>query len=258
VARARQAGLRVTLATVRIQKPGEEGYDARLARLSPDGVLVRHWGALMAFAPGAGARDPHPGGPERPLVHGDFSLNVTNAVTALHLFGLGADTLTAAHDLDAEQVLALLEATPSGRIAVTVHHHIPTFHTEHCVYAHLLSQGRDHRTCGRPCESHAVGLADHLGLQHPVVVDVGCRNTVFNAQAQSAAFLVPALIERGVRRLRLEFVREEAADTARVLTAYAQLVDGDIGTAELRRRLGTHEQFGVTRGTMTLLGPRAP
>jgi putative protease len=257
VARARQAGLRVVLATVRVQKPGEEGYDVRLARLSPDGVLVRHWGALMTFAPtfapgGAGAERP-----ARPLVHGDFSLNVTNGLSTQHLFGLGADTLTAAHDLDAEQLLALLDASPPGRIAVTVHHHIPTFHTEHCVYAHLLSQGRDFRTCGRPCESHAVSLADHLGLQHPVIVDVGCRNTVFNAQAQSAAFLVPALLERGVRRLRLEFVRESALDTGRVLTAYGELVDGTLTTAELRRRLGIHEQFGVTRGTMTLLAPQA-
>ena len=73
--------------------------------------------------------------------------------------GLGArrglDTLTAAHDLDREQLLALLARAPRGRVAVTVHHHIPTFHTEHCVYAHLLSNGRDFRTCGRPCEQHA-------------------------------------------------------------------------------------------------------
>ena len=48
--RARRAGLRVTLATVRVQKPGEEAYDRRLSALAPDGVLVRHWGALMHFA----------------------------------------------------------------------------------------------------------------------------------------------------------------------------------------------------------------
>jgi putative protease len=250
VARAREAGLRVTLATVRVQKPGEEGYDARLARLEPDGVLVRHWGALVHFsAQAGGARGPH--------VHGDFSLNVTNGITADHLLGLGLDTVTAAHDLDAAQLLALLDATDPARVTVTVHHHVPTFHTEHCVYAHLLSDGKDFKSCGRPCEAHEVGLRDHLGLVHPVVVDVGCRNTVFNAQAQSAAFLVPTLLERGVRRLRLELVRETAEETARVLEAYAALVQGDIATAELRRRLGVHEQFGVTRGTMTLLEPAA-
>src|SRR5262249_387252 len=38
VERARGAGLAVTIATVRVQKPGEEGYDARIARLAPDAV----------------------------------------------------------------------------------------------------------------------------------------------------------------------------------------------------------------------------
>ncbi|HSC89042.1 MAG TPA: U32 family peptidase, partial [Polyangiaceae bacterium] len=53
VHRAKEAGLSVTLATVRVQKPGEEAYDRRIQNLAPSGVLVRHWGALMHFAPGA-------------------------------------------------------------------------------------------------------------------------------------------------------------------------------------------------------------
>ncbi len=56
VARAREAGLRVTLATVRVQKPGEEGYDRRLEALDPDAVLVRHWGALVHFQEASSAR----------------------------------------------------------------------------------------------------------------------------------------------------------------------------------------------------------
>jgi putative protease len=245
VTRARTAGLRTTIATVRVQKPGEEGYDARIARLEPDGVLVRHWGGLMHFAEHPEAR--------RPVLHGDFSLNVTNSLTARHLLGLGLDTFTAAHDLDATQLLALLEHVPPVRTTVVVHHHIPTFHTEHCVYAHLLSQGRDFHTCGRPCEQREVALRDHMGLVHPVIVDVGCRNTVFNAQAQSAASLVPKLIDRGVRRFRVEFVRESRDEAARVLAAYGDLLAGRIAPAEAVRRVGVHEQFGVTRGTMKVL-----
>jgi putative protease len=243
VQRARQAGLRVTLATTRVHKPGEDGYDARLAALAPDAVLVRHWAALTHFAETAA----------RPTLHGDFSLNVTNSVTARHLLGLGLDTLTAAHDLDAVQLLALLERTPAERMTVVLHHHIATFHTEHCVYAHLLSGGRDYRTCGRPCETHELSLGDRVGLAHPVIVDVGCRNTVFNAQAQSAAALVPRLRERGVRRFRVELVRESRAETEAVLAAYGDLLSGRIPPAEAVRRVGVHEQFGVTRGTMRVL-----
>ena len=243
VARARAAGLRVGIATVRVQKPGEEVYDRRIEALQPDSVLVRHWAGAMHFSGRSGG----------PRVHGDFSLNVTNSLTACHLLGLGLETFTAAHDLDERQLLALLDQVPAWRMAVTLHHHIPTFHTQHCVYAHLLSQGRDYRTCGRPCEEHRVSLRDRVGKEHPVLVDVECRNTVFNAAAQSAAFLVPRLVERGVRRLRIEFVRESRAEADRVLQGYRDLLAGRIGAAELTRAIGVHEQFGVTRGTMQVL-----
>lgn len=243
VARAREAGLTVGLATVRVQKPGEEAFDRRIEKLQPDAVLIRHWAGLMHFL----------GKSERPRLHGDFSLNVTNSVTAHHLLQLGLDTVTASHDLDRRQLLELLAWVPTGRVAVTIHHHIPTFHTEHCVYSHLLSQGRDFRTCGRPCEKKEVSLRDRVGLEHPVIVDVGCRNTVFNAQAQSGAFLVPELLEQGVRRFRVEFVRESRDEAVKTLVAYQELLEGRLTHQELISRIGVHEQFGVTRGTMEVL-----
>lgn len=243
VERARRRGARVGVATVRVQKPGEERIDDHLARLAPDHVLVRSWGSLAAFARRA----------ERPVLHGDFSLNVTNSVTAAWVLDHGLATLTAAHDLDREQLFALLARAPRGRIAVAIHHHVPTFHTEHCVYAHLLSTGRDYRTCGRPCERHEVALRDRVGLVHPVIVDVGCRNTVFNAQAQSAASLVPDLLAHGVRRFRVELVRESAEEAARVFTAYVQLAAGRLAPRDVVHRAAVHEQFGVTRGTMRTL-----
>jgi hypothetical protein len=64
-----------------------------------------------------------------------------------------------------------------------VHHPMPLFHMEHCVYAALLSEGRDHLTCGRPCEHRKISLKDRAGMSHPVEADVGCRNTVFHAAA---------------------------------------------------------------------------
>src|SRR6185312_3023414 len=165
VERARSRGARVIVATMRVQKPGEERIDQHLVKLQPDGILVRSWGSLAYLN-------------DRQIpLHGDFSLNVANSMTAGWVLGTGLVTIAAAHDLDRDQLAALLAAAPRGRIAVAIHHHIPTFHTEHCVYAHLLSHGRDFRTCGRPCERHAVALRDRVGLVHSVIVDVGCRNT---------------------------------------------------------------------------------
>lgn len=238
VERARAAGLKVTLATVRVQKPGEEAFDRRLSRLAPDGLLVRHWGALMHFS----RAESH----DQLAVHGDFSLNVTNSLTANHLLALGLRTVTASHDLNRAQLLELLRSVPRGRVALTLHHHIPTFHNSHCVYAHLLSNGRDYESCGRPCERHRLALRDFAGHEHPVVVDVGCRNTVFNALAQSAAPLVQELLELGVRRLRVELVWERAEEVTRTLTAYRRLLRGEISAQAALEAASVSERYGVT------------
>jgi hypothetical protein len=67
---------------------------------------------------------------------------------------------------------------------------------------------------------HQVSVRDRAGLVHPVEADVGCRNTVFHAAAQSAAHLVPALRRAGVTRFRIELVREEAANVATLVAGY--------------------------------------
>ncbi len=244
--RARQKGVRTVVATTRVGKPGEEAIDERIARLEPDGVLVRHWGALMRFLElrAAGAAF---------ALHGDFSLNAANSLTAGHLLRLGLDTITPSFDLDERQLLAMLAHLPGDRVAVVAQHRIPTFHTEHCLYSHLLSAGRDHRSCGRPCERHQVAVQDHQGREHPVIVDVGCRNTVFHHEPQQSAMWSGGLLRAGVRRFRVEFVREGRREVGLVVQAWRDLLAGKIGPAELAARTGAGAQFGVARGGMKLL-----
>jgi len=55
------------------------------------------------------------------------------------------------------------------------------------VFARFLSAGDSWRDCGRPCERAALALRDGAGADHLVLADEGCRNTVFNAAAQSGA-----------------------------------------------------------------------
>jgi putative protease len=244
VERVRAAGARVIVATPRVQKPGEEGYDRRFERLRPDGILARHLGAVEHFL-----RNPH-----AETVHGDFSLNATNALTARTLLAFGLSTLTPAYDLDLTQLLDVAAGLPAGRLEVTLHQHLPLFHDEHCVYSHLLSNGHDYRDCGRPCEKHLLQLRDAAGLEHPVIVDVGCRNTVFNARAQSAAGSLPRLLEAGIRRFRVELVRENAAETERVLRAYAGLLKGARTGRQVIAEVGALEKYGVSAGTLTVVG----
>ncbi|MCC6521310.1 MAG: U32 family peptidase [Polyangiaceae bacterium] len=234
----------VTLAPPRIRKPGEEKIDRYLRDLAPEALLVRGLGALHDAA-----RQELPG-----VLHiGDASLNVTNRLTAAEVLGRGLSAFTPAFDLDAAQLAALLR-TPFGPWAeLVVHHPVPLFHMEHCVMAALLSDGKDHRDCGRPCDRHQVSLRDRAGMAHPVEADVGCRNTVFHAAAQSAAGCVPGALASGVRRFRIELVREPAAEVARLVATYRRLLAGALAPAEVFRTLGTESGYGVVRGSLRVL-----
>jgi len=90
-------------------------------------------------------------------------------------------------------------------------------------------------------------------MDHPVEADVGCRNTVFHASAQSAAELVPALQRAGVARFRLELVRESAEETAALVAAYRDLLAGRASGREIFRTLRASGGYGVVRGSLRVL-----
>jgi len=241
--RARAGGAFVGVAPPRIRKPGEEKIDRYVASLAPDAVLVRGLGALRELG-----RTPPPG-----HAIGDFSLNVTNRVTAAEVLSRGLAAFTPSFDLDAAQLLALAR-TPFGPWMETVlHHPMALFHMEHCVIAALLSDGRDYKTCGRPCEKHRVSLRDRAGMDHPVEADVGCRNTVFHARPQSAVQLLPELARAGVRRFRIELVRETAADVGRLVGAYRRAIDDPSRSASVWKELRTESGYGVVKGSLRVI-----
>jgi putative protease len=185
---------------------------------------------------------------------GDFSLNVANSLTAGWMFGHGLHAVTPSYDLNREELTEMLRHTPADRFEVTVHQHIPSFHMEHCVFAAFLSTGTSYRDCGHPCEKFRVELEDERGTRHPLKADAECRNTMFTGAAQSAAALVEPLRELGVAKFRIEGLFESAADLRKVVTTYADLLEGTISIAELTSRLTVSEKYGVTEGQLVQLG----
>ena len=127
------------------------------------------------------------------------------------------------------------------------------FHMEHCVYAAFLSNGKDWRDCGRPCDRHKVELRDRVGAEFPVLVDVGCRNTVYNAVAQSAAEVLPRMLALGLRHFRVELLRETPEHVGPLLEQYARVLAGLDDGRGTWRRLRVLNQLGVTRGTLQLV-----
>ena len=228
----------IWLAGPRICRPDEAWTLEPLLRAQPDGYLVRNADQLERLTPHAPCQ-------------GDFSLNVANPLTARWLLQRwGLQRLTASYDLALDQLLGLVAGCPSGSLEVTLHQHMPLFHMEHCLFCAFLSEGHDHTDCGRPCEHHTVLLRDRSGVEHPLRADLGCRNTLFNGRAQTAAEAIPALRGAGVQHVRLELLEETAADSHRRVQLYRSALAGEISGRELWQRERLESRLGVTRGTL--------
>jgi putative protease len=130
---------------------------------------------------------------------------------------------------------------------------MPMFYDEFCIFAAYLSNGKDWRDCGRPCDRHKVELKDRTGALFPVTADAGCRNTVFNALPQSGAEYVGRMRELGIRRFRIDLLRETAAEVGPLIETYRRVIDGRDDGRETWRRLRAMNQLGVTRGTLQLV-----
>ena len=227
----------IFVAPPRIYKPGDEWILQQVRSSNADGYLVRNYDHLKFFADARRV--------------GDFSLNVANRVTADYFKNyFGLERVTASYDLNVTQLDALLQAAPPEWFEITIHQHMPMFHMEHCVFCAFLSSGKDYRDCGRPCDVHDVRLRDRVGAEHPLKADAGCRNTVFNSQAQTGAEFVERLLALGVRNFRVEFLNESPEEVVRTITKYRQLLRGEISGTQLWRELKLFNQLGVTRGQM--------
>jgi putative protease len=180
---------------------------------------------------------------------GDFSLNAANVLTAGEFFSLGLAHLTPTYDLNAAQVAELARQVGGERIEAVAYQHLPVFHTEHCVFCRFLSTGTSYRDCGRPCEEHRVALRDPAGREHPVMADVGCRNTVFGAEAQEASLHLEAWRTAGIARFRLEFAHESGAQLTAVTRAFEEALAGRLTGRELTIRLRKAAPQGVTQGS---------
>lgn len=237
VTRVRAAGIEVRVASPRVIKPGEERIVQFLAKLACP-IVVRGTG-VMADLRAAGATS----------LIGDFSLNAANVLTAQLLCDAGLVRITPTHDCNAVQINEMIRQLGNQRVEVIAYHHLPVFHTEHCVFCRFLSNGTSYKDCGRPCESHQVALRDRNGRQHPVIADVGCRNTVFGSEAQEASKHLPSWLNAGIQHIRLEFVQETPAQITQVVALFQQGLRAEMNWSDIGRALRHAAPQGTTEGS---------
>ena len=238
IERVKASGMAARVASPRVLKPGEARILNFLTSLDCP-ILVRPAGLVHALR----GRD------HAPLI-GDFSLNVSNSISAELFLDLGLERLTPGHDLNAAQVATLALGIGAENIEAIAYQHLPVFHTEHCVFCRFLSKGTSYRDCGRPCEKHRVSLQDAKGRAHPVLADVGCRNTVFGAEAQEASAHLDAWRQAGIRHFRLEFVHESGEQLGQVYRAFDSAVNGRMNSRELAEKLRRLAPQGTTEGSL--------
>ena len=181
---------------------------------------------------------------------GDFSLNVSNAVSAFEILDRGIARFAPTYDLNSQQIIDLTEHVDAEKIEVICYSHLPVFHTEHCVFCRFLSEGTDNTNCGHPCETHQVAVRDQQGREHPVMADVGCRNTVFGAEAQTDVEAMDAWMAAGLRHYRVEFVHEKAEQVAEIVNGFGELFAKKISPAQLGKTLQQHAGQGITQGSL--------
>ena len=240
VQRIKDAGLVARVASPRILKPAEQNVVRFL--LSLDCAIVIRSGGLL--------HDLVQNFERLPTLIGDFSLNAANAVSFATYLEMGLTRLTPTYDLNAKQIEMLAKQIEPHQIEAIAYSHLPVFHTEHCVFCRFLSNGTDNTNCGHPCEKHRVSVRDGQGREHPVMADVGCRNTVFGAEAQADGDAVLRWYNAGIQDFRLEFVHQGVAQVKTITRAFSNFFSGSRDAEELNGFLERHSPQGSTEGSL--------
>lgn len=247
VDKIRALGFRAGIVTTRVFKAGREKLLGIINRIQPDVVLVRNAGAFEYFKQKYNDKMPFE------LV-GDFSFNITNHLSAQYFLNKGLSVFSPSYDLNFQQLEELLLSRNDGgtdlavRAEITIHQYMPSFHMEHCVFASFLSDGSSIKDCGMPCVNNNVGIVDNKNINHPVLADQECRNTMFNGVPQSAGSMIPKLLSLGVKHYRIEALTEDADVLREKVVAYMDVLSGESDAKALYKNLGIIEKYGISEG----------
>jgi putative protease len=233
----RAMGYRAGIATLRIEKPNEDHHRKVIEALKPDVVLIRNLSSLHTLSQGPWE------------CVGDHGLNVCNSASAQWMQKKGLKRITPSYDLNQEQLDDYLQHSPLAS-EMSVHHYMPAFYMEHCVFAAYLSKGSGFPDCGKPCEKHRVEVRDHKGETHYLKADQECRNTLYRGSPQSAIKLWEGLFAKGVKDFRIEMLWESPAEVRTKAELYSAVFSGKKKTSDLLQQLAVEEKYGITEGQL--------
>ncbi len=235
---AQAAGCSVLIVLPRLWFESQERaiacYLQQVEEWQPDGILVGNPGSIAL------ARDIA----DLPLV-GDYTLNVFNSFTADRLSRWGLSQLTLSPELTFQQI-AGLHLPVAGECLV--HGRIPLMVSEHCVLGALMGGRTADNRCSQPCEVTRVGLRDRMDMVFPVETDQFCRMHIHNPKELC---LIDDL--KRFRNMKIEWLRilareKDAAEVARVVGVYRQVLDGEADGEKMKKELAALSDQGFTKG----------
>jgi len=219
----------------RICRPGEHDLLERILCSGADGFLIRNYDHLAFF--------------KGKLCRGDSTFNITNPVSANHyLRDCGLRTLTLSNDLGMKQITSMFQYADPECFELILHQHIPMFHTAFCLFCAYLTKEPGFPGCGMPCGRNILKIKDRTGIEHPILTDAGCRNTIFNGRIQTVCEYYEELRSIGLRRFRIEFVQESPEDIIFILSLYKRLIKNEISGSQIWDHLRSRS-FQLTRGS---------
>ena len=82
------------------------------------------------------------------------------------------------------------------------------------------------------------------------MADVGCRNTVFGAEAQTDPAAMKTWQTAGLHHFRIEFVHEPETEVTGVIECFDKYLKGVSTTDQLQTSLAAIASSGITEGSL--------
>ena len=202
---------------MRIHKPLDQNQINLIKFLNPKYILVRNFSIFNYFQEDF-FQNKH--------IVADYSFNITNSNTANFILDQEVDLITPGIDLNFFQLKEVVLKIKSDYVQMPIHYPIPSFHMDHCVYAHNLSQGTSYKDCQFPCEKHQIVLVDENKNKYPILTDKECRNTMFHHSYISYFDLLEELQLLEIKNFRFEFLKENSKFISEVVNNYLDKLNG--------------------------------
>ncbi len=139
-------------------------------------------------------------------VHGDWTLNITNSISAEAFGGMGFSTLAVSPEIRPDRIAY------SGLTEYTVYGRTPLMHTETCIISNV-------KKCEKSSCCTAV-LRDKTGAAFPVMREYGHRNVIYNS---TPTYLLDKQNDiRGASGRILRFTTESDGEIKGIIKAYIE------------------------------------